>query len=193
MPIPEPEDGPLARARLHHAWQIWTVLGLSGLGGLLVVLAGGGLVAGATGAGLAGWLAWLALVDVERFLLPDVLTLPLLMAGLGLATAQAGAGLIHHAAGAAAGFALIWGVDAVHRLRTGRPGIGLGDAKLLAAAGAWLGWMDLPGVLVVASGAGLAWTVGLRLASRTAPRHIPFGPFLAAGFWGVWYFRTAFT
>lgn len=168
------------------------MLVLSALGGLLVILAGAGLMEGATGAVLAGWLAWLALVDADRFLLPDILTLPLMGAGLVLAMTEAGAGLIHHAIGAGAGFCLIWGVDAVYRLRTGRPGIGLGDAKLLAAAGAWLGWMDLPGVLVLASGAGLAWTVGRSLARRRAPRHIPFGPFLAAGFWGVWYFRTAF-
>ena len=75
------------------------------------------------------------------------------------------------------------------RLRS-RPGLGLGDAKLLAAAGAWLGLEALPSVLLVATGTalfcvGMAVLLGKRI---TATSRIPFGPFLATAFWIVWLY-----
>ncbi|KDD57620.1 prepilin peptidase [Bordetella bronchiseptica] len=107
--------------------------------------------------GLAAMLLVLACFDLEHLLLPDCLTLPLLWAGL-LANA-AGMGLATPAqaiAGAAAGYALLAGVAWAFRRRTGRDGLGLGDAKLLAALGAWLGWQALPALLLAAGLWGVA-------------------------------------
>jgi leader peptidase (prepilin peptidase)/N-methyltransferase len=68
--------------------------------------------------------------------------------------------------------------------------MGLGDAKLLAAAGAWVSWSGLPSVVLVASL--LALTVVLvqsLLRKRLDPQqHVPFGAFLSAGLWIVWLY-----
>ncbi len=79
------------------------------------------------------------------------------------------------------GFALLaW---AYRRLR-GREGLGLGDAKLLAAGGAWLGAALLPDVLLAAAGTAILWA--LRRGPVDPAARVPFGPFLGAGIWVIW-------
>jgi leader peptidase (prepilin peptidase)/N-methyltransferase len=83
----------------------------------------------------------LALIDLDHMILPDELTLG--GAALGLLTApfRPGMNLIDALIGAAAGFLIVWlPFDLVYRKLRGVPGMGLGDAKLLCLAGAWLGW-----------------------------------------------------
>lgn len=135
-----------------------------------------------------GWaLICLAAIDLVALRLPDLLTLPLIVAGLVAAAVLPGMPVLDHLAGAAAGYGLLavlaWGF---RRLR-GEDGVGLGDAKLLAAAGAWLGWRALPSVLVIACLAAFAWIAVRALAPRReSPRPIPFGPPLALAIWLVW-------
>ncbi|WP_143280217.1 prepilin peptidase [Bordetella bronchiseptica] len=82
-------------------------------------------------------------------------------------------------AGAAAGYALLAGVAWAFRRRTGRDGLGLGDAKLLAALGAWLGWQALPALLLAAGLWGVAAGLLARWRRRAALQ--PLGPGLAFG------------
>jgi leader peptidase (prepilin peptidase)/N-methyltransferase len=136
----------------------------------------------------------LALIDLEKGLLPDVLTLPLAVGGLGLAAAPAPAGegpaaAALHAVAALGGYLVFAALAALYRRLRGREGLGLGDAKLLAAGGAWLGPAGLAGiVLVAAAGALLAAAVAARLAGAPLERHarLPFGPFLGLGIWVGW-------
>jgi leader peptidase (prepilin peptidase) / N-methyltransferase len=69
-------------------------------------------------------------------------------------------------------------------------GIGLGDAKLLAASGAWVSWEGLPSVLLVASVAALASTLlrHKRGGSISLVDRVPFGAFLCLGTWLVWLY-----
>ncbi len=150
---------------------------------------------------LPGWLAWagsalgwalltLAVIDVRHLLLPDGLTLPLVPAGLLAAWAVEPAKLQDHLLGAAAGFLFVASIGLAYRRFRGREGIGLGDAKLFAAAGAWVSWAGLPGVLLVAAASGL---VGHVLAARLRgeslrDRELPFGPYIAGAFWLVWLY-----
>ena len=137
-------------------------------------------------------LAWsllaLGWVDWCWMLLPDALTLPLLLAGLGLTLAVEPAALADHAAGAIAGYVGLRGVALCYRAVRGREGIGAGDAKLLAAAGAWLGLAALPLVVLIAALLGLALAGGLALSGRKlrATTALPFGVCLAAALWLVW-------
>jgi leader peptidase (prepilin peptidase)/N-methyltransferase len=85
------------------------------------------------------------------------------------------------------GFALIaW----LYRRLRGREGLGLGDAKLLGAGGAWLGWQALPSV--VALGAAIALALALAGAAAggklSATTRIAFGPYLALAIWVVWLY-----
>jgi leader peptidase (prepilin peptidase) / N-methyltransferase len=136
-----------------------------------------------------GWaLLVLAAVDAAELRLPDLLTLPLTAAGLAVSLALPQARPLDHLAGAAAGYlalaALAWTYD---RLR-GREGLGMGDAKLMAAAGAWLGWAPLPWVVLIACAAAFA-LIGARTAvrgRRTLRQPFPFGVPLCLAIWIVW-------
>lgn len=138
-----------------------------------------------------GWtLLTLAAIDMRHFLLPDVLTLPLVPAGVlvALGVADWPVGPRDAAVGAAAGFAAIWGVAWLYRRLRGREGIGLGDAKLLAAAGAWVGWQGLASVVLIASLAGILAVLAAAACRGHWPdpvARLPFGVFLALGTWLV--------
>jgi leader peptidase (prepilin peptidase)/N-methyltransferase len=88
--------------------------------------------------------------------------------------------------GAAAGYASLALFGAFYFRLRGRDGLGLGDAKLFAAGGAWLGWEALPLVLAVAAVAGLAFALAV---ARRPGAQIAFGPCLALGIWVGWLVR----
>ena len=102
------------------------------------------------------WLFLLAALDLEHEWLPDRLTWPLLAAGLAAAWGGFGPPLESRLIGAAAGFASLFAIARLYRAVRGREGLGGGDPKLFAAIGAWLGWTQLPFVLVGAGLLGLA-------------------------------------
>lgn len=168
---------------------------------LLIELAAGGigvwaalaspslLFAGATA--VLGWqLVLIAIIDAENFWLPDILTFPMAATGL-LAT-----GLIAHGfpweqiIGLFAGFALLWGLAWLYKLIRRREGLGGGDPFLFAAAGAWVGWMGLPSVLLWACAVGFCIVLTL-LVTRgkvSGTERLPFGTFLAVGVWLTWLY-----
>lgn len=145
---------------------------------------------GVAGAGLGWTLLLIAVLDGEHFWLPDRLTLPLLGAGLLVGAAQGLPTLTAGVIGASAGWGALALVAFVYRKVRGREGLGGGDPRLLAAAGAWVGWIGLPSVLLWASLAGLS-VVGARLATGgriSGDDRLPFGVFLALGSWLTWLY-----
>ncbi len=142
-----------------------------------------------------GWiLLTLGWIDWEWLLLPDVLTLPLLLAGLAVCFQWDPQAVPDHLAGAAAGYLSFRLVSAIYRSLRHNEGLGHGDAKLFAAAGAWLGWQLLPWVASLAAVSALAVTFFYRLAGRPihAATSIPFGTFLAFAMWLVWLYGDRF-
>lgn len=137
---------------------------------------------------LGWWLLALAAIDLVDWTLPDGLTLPLLLAGLLLAAGGDTLGLavlaspLEAALGAALGYGSLAALAYVYRRVRGREGLGLGDAKLLAAAGAWLGPGPLPILLLAAALLGLVMAISYRTPLR-AEMALPFGPPLALAFW----------
>ena len=124
-------------------------------------------------------LAALAWIDLRQFRLPDALTLPLVLLGLGLSLTGHGPAPLDAAIGAAAGFAVFWALGATYfRLRK-IDGLGLGDAKLMAAAGAWLGWQMLPWLVL---GASLPALVFALVAGQGHHDRIAFGLCLCLSF-----------
>jgi len=123
----------------------------------------------------------LAMIDADTQLLPDRVTLPLLWLGLlvnlfGLLVPLADAVI-----GAMAGYLFLWSVYWLFRLATGKEGMGYGDFKLLAALGAWLGWMMLPVIVLLSSLVGaIVGCALIVLARRGRQIPLPFGPYLAA-------------
>ncbi|SPJ35039.1 prepilin peptidase [Kushneria phyllosphaerae] len=123
----------------------------------------------------------LAVIDWRTMLLPDVLTLPLLWGGLLYQLISHPDRLAESVIGAMAGYGVAWGFYWLFRLATGREGLGRGDFKLLAALGAWCGWMSLPLILVLSATTGAVIGIMIQLVIprlRGAP--MPFGPFLSA-------------
>ena len=138
-----------------------------------------------------GWsLLALSWIDWRHMILPDALTLPLLLAGLGVSLWLDPGNIVDHAAGAAIGFLLFRGVAWAYRALRGRDGLGEGDAKLLAASGAWVGWLGLAPIMLIAAVTGLAGALASALRGRKldAQTAIPFGPCLAFATWLVWLY-----
>jgi leader peptidase (prepilin peptidase)/N-methyltransferase len=138
---------------------------------------------------LLGWtLLALALIDRRAFLLPDILTLPLLAVGLAATAVLAPEELPGHVLGAAFGWGGFVAIAAAYRALRGRDGLGGGDAKLLAAGGAWLGWAALPAVVCAAAVFGLLEAGARALAGRApaADEPIAFGTWLAVAIWTLW-------
>ena len=148
-------------------------------------------------AALLGWvLLALARIDLGAGLLPDRLTLPLAVAGLGVAVLDDPSGSFGNAVaaallGALAGFGSLAAIAVAYRRWRGRDGMGLGDAKLLGAAGAWLGAAALPLTVCLAATGALAAVLAARRFGWRLERDgaIPFGPFLCLAVWIVFLTR----
>lgn len=123
-------------------------------------------------------------IDVNHQLLPDSLTLPLLWLGLLFNIPSTFTPLVDAVVGAAAGYLVLWSVYWVFKLITGKEGMGHGDFKLLAALGAWLGWQQLPIIILMSSAVGaLIGTASILLQGREKQAQIAFGPYLAVAGW----------
>lgn len=141
-----------------------------------------------------GWLPWIdaalgwalltaAWIDAEILVLPDLIVLPLMLAGLAVTWLFQPDAIYNHAAAAALGYGAFRLLNAAYYALRHRHGLGEGDAKLLAAAGAWLGLAALPYVVLGAGLLGLVLAlVSLRGGGLRADARIAFGPALAASF-----------
>ena len=148
-----------------------------------------------------GWLLWvtcafgwslltLSAIDARSQILPDALTLPLIPVGIIASWLIDRDSLSEHVLAAIIGFTAFAAIGAAYRRLRNRDGLGLGDAKLLAAAGAWTGLAGLPSVVLLGCIAALSVILvtlpfGGNLA---ADRRIAFGPYLCLGLWLVWLY-----
>lgn len=145
---------------------------------------------------LGAMLIALFFIDLEHQLLVDAITLPGIVIGVA-ASAFVGPGLVSSLAGAALGAAILLAIRWVWKRATGVDGMGLGDVKMLAMIGAFLGWEQVWLVLFVASLTGAVVGVTIAAMGRGSMKtRLPFGTFLAvaalvASCWGepviAWY------
>lgn len=163
------------------------------LGGLSAALAAWhfGYSLAALGAMVFGWaMIALTFIDLDTQLLPDSITLPLLWLGLLLNLGGNYVPLEAAVIGAAAGYLALWSVYWLFKLVTGKEGMGYGDFKLLAAIGAFVGWQQLPLVILASSAIGAIVGIALIVFARHGrSQPIPFGPYLAGAgivalYWG---------
>jgi len=170
----------------HSRWIKASILYALGAGLVSVAMVKGGLTG--YGAMLCIWLTallTLTVIDFEHHILPDVIVLPLLWVGL-MTNALFGAVSLNDAVwGVVGGYMILWLPASLFRLVRGFDGMGYGDFKLLAMIGAWLGWQEIPLVLMTASIAALlGGLVLLALKSKVGSirtEYFAFGPFLAIG------------
>lgn len=137
-----------------------------------------------------GWaLLLLVALDARHFWLPDRVTLPLIAGGWGAAALGLGAAPLDSLIGAATGYISLWSVGEAYRRVRGRTGLGGGDPKLLAAIGAWCGWIPLPFVLLGAAVMGLAIALLRRARGQAvgATDRVAFGALMALAAWPIWF------
>jgi leader peptidase (prepilin peptidase)/N-methyltransferase len=126
----------------------------------------------------------LIFIDLDKMLLPDQLTLPLLWLGLLLSTNSIFVSTTDAIIGAAAGYLSLWSVYWLFKLVTGKEGMGYGDFKLLAALGAYTGWQGLPVIILLSSFVGAVVGIAIMVAQNKGKSlAIPFGPYLAVAGW----------
>ncbi len=136
-----------------------------------------------------GALLAVALIDWDTFLIPDELSLGLVVSGLLAAPLNpyfAGSSwwepVLHSLLGAACGFAMAWAMAALGEFLLKKEALGGGDVKLLAGVGAWTGATGAFDCLMIGSLIGSIYGVRLLLAGKAGRSDpIPFGPFLAIG------------
>ena len=136
---------------------------------------------------LAAMLAAISAIDWRTHRIPDLLSLPLTAAGLAWNYGWGTGPFSNYLIGAGLGYASLALFGTLYFRLRGQDGLGLGDAKLFAAAGAWLGWRALPFVLLAASLAGLLFALGTRrLAPAPGDRPIAFGPWISFAILLAW-------
>jgi leader peptidase (prepilin peptidase)/N-methyltransferase len=156
-------------------------------------------VAAAISCGFGLAMAAVAISDARRFIVPDRLSLPAIPAGLlanGLLAAEAPAHavMLGNLAAAFTGAAGLFAVREAYAALRRREGLGLGDVKLAAVAGAWTGFAGLPLVLLLACLGALAAAMAASIrgkASLTGTTAVPLGATLAPAIWLVWLAHMA--
>ena len=126
----------------------------------------------------------LIFIDIDKMLLPDQITQPLLwfvLLASFWSVFQSPKGAMM---GAMAGYLSLWSVYWLFKLVTGKEGMGYGDFKLLAVIGAVVGVVQLPMVILLSSLVGAI--IGLSMMAfgdKNRNSQIPFGPYLAIAGW----------
>jgi leader peptidase (prepilin peptidase)/N-methyltransferase len=126
-------------------------------------------------------------IDLEFGIIPDVITLPGAILGLLWALMAFGATSLPDALlGVLVGGGGLLLIAGTYRLLTGREGLGMGDVKLMAMLGAFLGWQGVLATLIIGALAGSIVGLGLILTGRgTRKTPLPFGTFLVPAAWLV--------
>ncbi len=121
-------------------------------------------------------------IDLDHQIIPNVISLPGVIAGFVLSFAVPWLPWYDSLLGALLGAGLLGLVAGGYQLLTGREGMGMGDLKLLAMIGAFLGWQSILPVVFIGSLAGTLIGVPLMLLKGGDGRlALPFGPFLSLG------------
>ena len=97
-----------------------------------------------------GYALWLSYLDIRYRWIPDFLSLSLLIFGLMINTHNLFTEFYLAIAGALVGYLFLLIIHILYRITFKQPGIGLGDAKLLAAIGAIVGLKSLPAIVLIA-------------------------------------------
>ena len=114
-----------------------------------------------------GGMIAIAFIDIRTMIIPSVITYPLVICLSGAAIGLGRLAWFDSLAGASAGFLFVFAVSEVYRLLRGHEGLGLGDGKLLAVIGGFLGWKALPLVLFLGSLQGLLVAIPMLLLGRS--------------------------
>jgi leader peptidase (prepilin peptidase)/N-methyltransferase len=189
-------DSPTARSAPFPFRVVGTILAAGALAVVVSIVAAHG-AAGWLGAGLALVMLAIAVIDGQRFLIPDSLNAAGLALGIVhsvvLGQGDIGAALAGAVLRAAVLALAFFALRLIYARLRGRQGIGLGDVKLAAVAGSWLGWSIMPIAVEIAALSALSVYALRRYALRRPLRptsRLPFGLYFAPAIWIGWLLQT---
>lgn len=144
-------------------------------------------------AALALGMALVTLSDIKAFRIPDAISLPFIPLGVLTSAYLSPHSLIEEtlfetSLAAVVGFCFLYLLKISYRYLRDRDGLGMGDVKLLAVAGAWTGLAGLNAVILIAACSALLVLLILHMSGRAIKKTtaIPFGAFLAPAIWLTW-------
>ena len=125
-------------------------------------------------------------IDLKHYIIPNSLTFPLMIIGFVKSfdpnLSELFPNYINSIIGGIFGYGIIWSIIFFYKILRNKEGMGLGDAKLLAAIGFWFGWIALPFVIFSSSIVALiAVLPSLINKSKKFSSEIPFGTFIIIG------------
>lgn len=131
----------------------------------------------ALGAAFVATLATITLTDLEHRLIPNRVLIVSAAVGVAIVIAGAPDEIVERAIAAGAAFSLLFVVAFLYPR-----GMGMGDVKLAAVMGLYLGRAVAPALLIgFAAGALYGGILIARHGAEARKRAVPFGPFLALG------------
>ena len=131
-------------------------------------------------------------IDLKHFIIPNVLTFPLMIIGFLKSfdpnlNQTIFPNYINSLIGGLFGYLIIWSIIFLYKNIRKTEGMGLGDAKLMAVIGFWFGWISIPFTIFISSTVALILVVpSLINQSRKMSSEIPFGPYIITA--GIIYF-----
>lgn len=134
----------------------------------------------------------ISMIDLEHKIIPDVITIPGMIAGLICSIFFLPLGFVHSLAALLLGGGLFYAIAVISK-----GGMGGGDIKLIAAIGSFLGWQKTLLTIFLSALIGSIVGISLMIVKKKGRKDmIPYGPFIALGaaisvFWGkdiiIWY------
>ena len=126
-------------------------------------------------------------IDLKHFIIPNVLTFPLMFIGFLKSfdpnlNQTIFPNYINSLIGGLFGYSIIWLIIFFYKKVRKKEGMGLGDAKLMAVIGFWFGWISIPFTIFISSTVALIIVIpSLINQSRKMSSEIPFGPYIIIG------------
>lgn len=174
--------GRCRRCRAAISYRYPAVEILNGIGYVLIWHRFGATLAAVVYAVFFSALLVVTFIDWDHQIIPNRITLPGIVIGLISAATVLAGGFADAVMGAVLGGGLLYAVAVISEWFLKKEGMGLGDVKLLAMIGAFLGWRAV--LVTIFIGALAGSLIGLALMALRVRRRedpIPFGPFLALG------------
>jgi len=181
--------------RCNHpvSWRYPTVEGLTGLLSLALFIRYGFSYQYILAFLFAATLVTISFIDLDHKIIPDILSLPGIVVGLGVSFLPGNIFWLDSLIGIVAGGGALFLVAFIYERITGREGMGGGDIKLLAMIGAWMGWRSLPLIVLISSLTGaVIGSIFILFTGKGYRVRIPFGPFLSLGALFYLFFGSEF-
>lgn len=175
----------------------WTIIVLSAATLMISVMAQDTLYNVALAATLGLAMSVIIITDARYFIIPDIISLPMIVLGIVLSplfphNSTSMNAILYSVLAASLGFLVFYVTRLLYKVIRQKEGLGFGDVKLAAVAGAWTGMEGLNIVFLLSCLSALGFILILHLSGNRvkASTALPFGVFIAPSIWVVWILQS---